>query len=99
MQAVDENEAVFQRLRKRLIQTGEWERLKATLVAVLDKSGWSGEVQQNCREKASEALPQRIPLADIQIFMETQSHRLLKPEIRGEITAILRESIQKMYES
>ncbi|KAF9019686.1 hypothetical protein BDZ89DRAFT_1164540 [Hymenopellis radicata] len=96
MQA-DENEILFQKILRRIVQTGEWERLKATLVAALEESGWSGEMQQSSRAYA-QSQAEDVPIHVLSEEMSGKAHKLLPPDIRARINTILRECIQRHYD-
>ncbi|KAF9006186.1 transcription factor e(y)2-domain-containing protein [Cyathus striatus] len=62
-------EVLYTQLRRRMMESGEWDHIQSILTAKLNESGWLDEVKDGSKEKA------RVmePLSFQQLFEETTS--------------------------
>jgi len=95
MPALDIN-ALYQQVRRRLIESGEWDQIRAVMTAKLNESGWIDDMRHRTKEEArnmealsfqallngsSKSRPESIPLA-----------------VKREISSLIRQHVEKQFE-
>ncbi|KAG8981782.1 SAGA histone acetylase and TREX-2 complexes component [Tulasnella sp. JGI-2019a] len=92
-----ELETLQQNLVKRLIITGEWNRLSAILKDRLDESGWMDDVSNKAKEYALQQDP--LHFKTLVQELTPNAEATVPADIKEEITSLLRTWIDENTEN
>jgi len=89
--------ALYLQLRKRLIESGEWEQMRAIMFAKLNESGWCDDVRHKSKEAARSMEPLSFEklLADITPRATSTSIPLA---VKREVSTVIRQHLEKQFE-
>ncbi|KAG2018663.1 hypothetical protein CC2G_008075 [Coprinopsis cinerea AmutBmut pab1-1] len=88
-------QTLYAEIRKRLIESGEWDQIRTTMYARLNESGWIDEVRDQGKEKAREM----DPLSFEKLFEEVRpsAQNSIPLSVKREIGALIRQHVQKHF--
>ncbi|KAF8955894.1 transcription factor e(y)2-domain-containing protein [Flammula alnicola] len=95
MPHVDVN-ALYLQVRKRLIESGEWEQIRAVMCAKLNESGWSDDMHHRSKEMARNMDPLSFNKLLSEITPRAQTS--LPLAVKREVSAVIRQHIEKQFE-
>ncbi|PWN37387.1 uncharacterized protein FA14DRAFT_159460 [Meira miltonrushii] len=83
-------------LHERLVQTGEWHRIMASLRASLDESGWSASLREQAQSQAAQQ--QNLSLPDLIEELTPFAEKTIPLQVREQITAVLHDFVARNVE-
>ncbi|ORY25338.1 transcription factor e(y)2-domain-containing protein [Naematelia encephala] len=88
---------VMDQVRRRLLETGDWDRISQLLRAKLEEVGWDDDLKDLAKEKAR---AQETPnLRDLLVEVNPQAQKMIPGSIRRavlqEIEAVLDREVEK----
>ncbi|KAF5319740.1 hypothetical protein D9619_008876 [Psilocybe cf. subviscida] len=90
--------ALYLQIRKRLIESGEWEQIRAIMSTKLNESGWTDDVHHRSKEIARNM----EPLSFVDLLAETapraQSMSSVPLAVKREVSTVIRQHIEKQFE-
>ncbi|KAF9528711.1 transcription factor e(y)2-domain-containing protein [Crepidotus variabilis] len=95
MPAQDIN-ALYAEIRKRMIETGEWNQIRAVLAAKLSETGWTDDLKHKSKESARHMDP-----LSFQALLDEASPRAytsLPLAVKREITSLIRQILERQFE-
>ncbi|RSH90187.1 SAGA histone acetylase and TREX-2 complexes component [Saitozyma podzolica] len=96
-QADKPDQAVLDEIRKRLIETGDWDRLSTLLRSRLEESGWDDDLKDYAKERAR--AQENLNLESLLKEVTPKAHEMLQPKLREavvqEIEAVLEREVEK----
>ncbi|KAF9474499.1 hypothetical protein BDN70DRAFT_884754 [Pholiota conissans] len=94
--APSELNALYIQIRRRLIETGEWEQIRAIMAAKLNESGWCDDVHHKSKEMARNMDPLSFNklLADISPKAQTS----VPLAVKREVSSVIRQHLEKQFE-
>ncbi|KAI0693563.1 transcription factor e(y)2-domain-containing protein [Cytidiella melzeri] len=86
-------------VQRRMIESGEWDRLSATLSQRLAESGWVDDVHHRTKETARSAGSQHEAKAR-QLMADVRDHAegSVPPTVRQEIKALIRQYLESQID-
>ncbi|TFK24446.1 hypothetical protein FA15DRAFT_669548 [Coprinopsis marcescibilis] len=86
-------DVLHQDIRRRLIESGEWDHIRAVLYARLNESGWVDEIKDQTKEKARTM----EPLSFERLFegIKPTAQNTIPLSVKREVNALIRQSLQK----
>ncbi|KAI0787100.1 transcription factor e(y)2-domain-containing protein [Irpex lacteus] len=93
------NSALYAQIHRRMVESGEWDRLSATLSQRLAETGWADEVHHHSKEIAKSAGPQSGKTAR-QIMTDVQQHAegSVPASVRQELIASIRQYLESQID-
>jgi len=87
---------LYAQVRKRMIESGEWDQIRAVLSAKLNESGWSDDAHHRSKEaaRAMEPLLFSTLLSDILPRIQTS----MPLAVKREISNLIRQHVEKQFE-
>jgi len=95
MPTSDINELYVQ-VRRRLIETGEWDHIRALMGGKLNESGWIDEVHHKSKESARSKEP-----LSFQVLLEEatlQAQGSVPLAVKKEISTLIRQHLEKHFD-
>ncbi|KAK0490747.1 hypothetical protein IW261DRAFT_1555924 [Armillaria novae-zelandiae] len=86
----------LKQILQRMIETGEWQRLKAMFTAQLDESGWTDQLRSSGRKLADEMKP--LSIHDMLTDLNMNAHKSLPADARRSIQDAVRAYLNKQFE-
>ncbi|KAF8063576.1 transcription factor e(y)2-domain-containing protein [Lyophyllum atratum] len=90
-----EVDVLYSQLQRRLVDSGEWDRIVSALTSKLNESGWSDDLLHRSKERA------RVmePLSFQALFEEFYPHAQtsLPLAVKREITNQIRQYVEKQF--
>ncbi|GAA5859559.1 hypothetical protein JCM8547_006140 [Rhodosporidiobolus lusitaniae] len=87
---------LYQAVRSRLVQSGEYSRILDALKAKLDEAGWEDKVRDVAREKARVQDPPNLQALTGEV--EPAALDMIPADVRTEIEAMVRAFVDKSVE-
>ncbi|KIO28910.1 hypothetical protein M407DRAFT_242834 [Tulasnella calospora MUT 4182] len=78
---------------KRLIQTGEWDKISAVLKDRLSESGWTDDTYNNAKETARQQ--QQLHFKSLMTELVPNAEATVPAEIKEEILGLIRKFIEE----
>ncbi|KAF8621716.1 hypothetical protein AX15_007576 [Amanita polypyramis BW_CC] len=89
-------DALYAQLRRRMIETGEWDKIMFVLSAKLSEDGWLDELKDYSKEKARVMEPLNFqPLLDDVL---AYSQKSIPAQTEREIRALIRQCLEQQFE-
>ncbi|KAF8889001.1 hypothetical protein BD779DRAFT_411981 [Infundibulicybe gibba] len=89
-----EAQTLFPQLHQRLVESGEWDRIKSVLDSKLNDSGWTDDLRHQSKEQARSM----DPLSFHALLKETTTRASLPLSIKKDIVSLIRNSIEKQLD-
>ncbi|KAF8228699.1 hypothetical protein L208DRAFT_1290330 [Tricholoma matsutake] len=91
-----EVEALYPQVLRRLVESGEWDRIKSTLSSKLNETGWSDDMKNRTKERARNM----NPLSFQTLFDESSPHAQtsIPLAVKREVMALIRQYLDKQFE-
>ncbi|KAJ7159847.1 transcription factor e(y)2-domain-containing protein [Mycena crocata] len=91
-----ELDALQAQLQQRMLESGEWDRIKFVLASKLNDSGWTDDMRNRSKERARAM----EPLSFNALFEEMVPHAQtsIPLAVRREVVALLRGYLDKQFE-
>jgi len=95
MPSADTN-ALHGQIRRRLIETGEWDQIRAVMSAKLNESGWSDDVHHRSKELARNM----VPLSFMRLLEEIspKAQTSIPLAVKREVSSLIRQHVEKQFE-
>ncbi|KAJ7216962.1 hypothetical protein B0H12DRAFT_1153877 [Mycena haematopus] len=91
-----ELDALQAQLTQRLLESGEWDRMKFVLAARLNDSGWTDDLRNRSKERARTMEP--LSFTALLEEMIPPSQTSIPLAVRREVIALIRGHIDKQFE-
>ncbi|KAJ7641368.1 hypothetical protein FB45DRAFT_825549 [Roridomyces roridus] len=91
-----ELDALQAQLTQRLLESGEWDRIKFILASKLNDSGWTDDIRNQSKERARTMEP--LSFATLLEEMSAHSQTSMPLAVRKEIVALIRGYLDKQLE-
>jgi len=87
---------LYVQVRRRMIETGEWDQIRAVLSTKLNESGWSDEAHHRSKESAITM----EPLLFSTLFSEVSPHiqASMPLAVKRELSNLIRQHVEKQFE-
>jgi len=88
--------ALYVEVRRRLVESGEWEQIRAAMNARLNESGWTDDVHHKSKELARNMEP-----LSFKALLGESAHRAensIPLSVKREISSLIRQHIEKQFE-
>ncbi|KAJ6602532.1 transcription factor e(y)2-domain-containing protein [Mycena vulgaris] len=89
-------DALQAQLQQRLLESGEWDRIKFILASKLNDSGWTDDIRNRSKERARSMEP--LSFATLLEEMAPHAQTSTPLAVRREIVALLRAYLDKQFE-
>ncbi|KAJ7074488.1 transcription factor e(y)2-domain-containing protein [Mycena amicta] len=91
-----ELDAFQAQVHQRLLESGEWDRIRLMLATKLNDSGWTDDLHHRSKESARNM----SPLSFTKLFDEAMPNALshVPPAVRREIIALIKGFLDKQFE-
>jgi len=89
-------DALYPQIRKRLIESGEWDRIISTLKERLSENGWLDKVRDQSKETARAMNP--LSFEKLLEDIDPQARSTVPPAIQKEITILIRAFVDKQLQ-
>ncbi|KAF8331015.1 hypothetical protein F5887DRAFT_76839 [Amanita rubescens] len=89
-------DALYAQLRRRMVETGEWDRIMFVLSSKLSEDGWLDELKDHSKEKArgTEHLAFQPLLDNVLAFTQ----KAIPVQIEKEIKSLIRQFLEQQFE-
>ncbi|KAJ7186736.1 transcription factor e(y)2-domain-containing protein [Mycena filopes] len=94
--AAAEVDALQVQLQQRLLESGEWDRIKFILASKLNDSGWTDDMRNRSKERARTMDP--LSFTALLEEMVPHAHTSVPLAVRREVVALLRVFLDKQFE-
>ncbi|KAF6752614.1 transcription factor e(y)2-domain-containing protein [Ephemerocybe angulata] len=86
-------QALYAQIRRRFIETGEWDQIRGVLQARLNESGWLDEIKNRGKERARDM----DPLSFQALFDELRpnAQNSIPLVVKKEINAVIRQHLDR----
>jgi len=91
-----ELDALQAQLTQRLLESGDWDRIKFVLASKLNESGWTDDIRNRSKERARTMEP--LSFATLLEEMTTHGQNSMPLAVRKEVVALLRGCLDKQFE-
>ncbi|KAF8808947.1 hypothetical protein BYT27DRAFT_7188484 [Phlegmacium glaucopus] len=95
MPAADVN-ILYAQVRRRMIESGEWDQIRAVLSAKLNESGWSDEAHHRSKEAARTMEPLLFSTLFSEISPRIQTSMPLA--VKREVSNLIRQHVERQFE-
>ncbi|KAJ7119467.1 transcription factor e(y)2-domain-containing protein [Mycena epipterygia] len=89
-------DALQAQLQQRLLESGEWDRIKFVLASKLNDSGWTDDLRNRSKERARAMEP--LSFATLLEETAAQAQTSMPLAVRREVVALLRAYLDKQFE-
>ncbi|KAF9068518.1 hypothetical protein BDP27DRAFT_816575 [Rhodocollybia butyracea] len=89
-------DAFYKKIRLRLVESGEWDRMKAVIGPKLNESGWVDDIKHKGIERANSM--DHLSFQTLFETLSTAGHVGLPLPVRRELQAMIREYLEKQFE-
>ncbi|KAF8152342.1 hypothetical protein B0H34DRAFT_724782 [Crassisporium funariophilum] len=94
MPASDVN-TLYAQVRRRLIESGEWDQIRTAMCAKLNESGWADDIHHRSKESARNMDPLSFHTLLAEVSQRAQTIPLA---VKREISGLIRQHIEKQFE-
>jgi len=88
--------ALYSQIRRRLIESGEWDNLRAIMSAKLNESGWCDDVHHKSKEAARNMDP--ISFKSLHSEFSPRAENSIPLSVKRELSNLIRQHIEKQFE-
>jgi len=88
--------ALYVQIRRRLIESGEWEQIRGVMNAKLNETGWSDDVHHHSKELARNIEPLSFKVLHAQTT--PQAENSIPLSVKRELSVLIRQHIEKQFE-
>jgi len=96
-QAHEEIAALYPQVHKRLVETGEWDRILLTLTRKLNESGWLDDIHNQSKESAKTASPLNFSALFAEFQPDAQTSVPLT--VKSEVENMIRQYLESQFQS
>ncbi|KAK1218433.1 SAGA histone acetylase and TREX-2 complexes component [Marasmius sp. AFHP31] len=89
-------EQLHLQIQQRLIETGEWERIRSNFKAKLDESGWTDDFRDKSKEKARDM--DVLSFEGLLSELSPVAHTTIPLPVRRELMAAIQKYLEKQFE-
>ncbi|KIK66173.1 hypothetical protein GYMLUDRAFT_158411 [Collybiopsis luxurians FD-317 M1] len=91
-----EVESFYRKIKLRLVESGEWDRMKAAIGPKLNVSGWMDDMKDKGIERANDM--DQLSFQNLFEDLSGEGHKCLPLPVRRELQAMIREYLEKQFE-
>ncbi|PPQ90495.1 hypothetical protein CVT25_014778 [Psilocybe cyanescens] len=88
--------ALYAQVRRRLIESGEWDQLRAVMHAKLNETGWCDDVHHRSKEAAKNIEP--LSFRSLHAKVAPQAETSIPLAVKRELSSLIRQHIEKQFE-
>ncbi|KII84716.1 hypothetical protein PLICRDRAFT_57244 [Plicaturopsis crispa FD-325 SS-3] len=89
-------DGLYEQIQRRLVESGDWDRIQRLLAQKLNESGWTDDLRHQSKEKARASPP---PTAhNLLEQLSPQARTTMPLAVRQEVMAIIRQHIEQQFE-
>jgi len=89
-------DALYAQVRRRLVETGEWEQIRAAMSAKLNESGWTDDVHHKSKEMARNMEP--LSFSTLHAEFAPRAETSVPLAVKREISSLVRQHLEKQFE-
>jgi enhancer of yellow 2 transcription factor len=89
-------DAFYRKIKLRLVESGDWDRMKTTIGPMLNGSGWLDDIKHQGVERAHKM--DQLSFQTLFEEMSTAGHIALPLSTRREVQALIREYLERQFE-
>ncbi|KAJ6617904.1 transcription factor e(y)2-domain-containing protein [Mycena sp. CBHHK59/15] len=89
-------DALQAQLQKRLLESGEWDRIKFILASKLNESGWTDDMRSRSKERARSM--EALSFAKLWEELTSHAQSSVSLAVRKEVVALIRGYLEKQFE-
>ncbi|PPQ71172.1 hypothetical protein CVT26_011033 [Gymnopilus dilepis] len=89
-------DALFTQVRRRLVESGEWEQIRAALSAKLNESGWTDDIHHKSKEVARNMEP--LSFSKLHADFAPRAETSVPLAVKREISNMIRQHLEKQFE-
>ncbi|KAH8109122.1 transcription factor e(y)2-domain-containing protein [Phellopilus nigrolimitatus] len=89
-------DSTYAHIHRRMVESGEWDRIFAALVARLNEIGWMDEFKLSAKEQARNMSTTRFK--DLLTELEDQGHSSVPLAVKKEITNMIKTFVEKQVD-
>ncbi|KAI0347388.1 hypothetical protein BDW22DRAFT_1351820 [Trametopsis cervina] len=93
------NSALYAQIHRRMVESGEWDRISTMLAKRLNEAGWVDDLHHRTKESARSAERGDSATAR-QLMADVRSHAegAVSPAVRQEIVALVRQYLESQID-
>ncbi|KAL4072007.1 transcription factor e(y)2-domain-containing protein [Scleroderma yunnanense] len=91
-----DSDALYEQVHRRMVESGEWDRILRVLSNRLSEQGWSGSVHDRAKERARTMDPPFFQTILEEVSRYAQA--TVPPAVKDEVTKKIREFVQAQFE-
>ncbi|GJF00168.1 transcription factor e(y)2-domain-containing protein [Phanerochaete sordida] len=89
-------DALYAAISRRMIESGEWERISDLLLKRLNEAGWVDQVHHESKETARRA--DSTPVRQLLEQLKPHAESTVPPAVRQEVLAVIRQYLDSQIE-
>ncbi|KAG6809589.1 hypothetical protein H0H92_015656 [Tricholoma furcatifolium] len=93
--SLSEGDPFYSQLQQRLVDSGEWDRIRFSLASKLNEAGWSDDLRHRAKERAREMEPLSFQNLYDELFSHAQTS--LPLAVKREVMAQIRQWVEKQF--
>ncbi|KAH9475364.1 Transcription and mRNA export factor SUS1 [Psilocybe cubensis] len=88
--------SLYAQVRRRLIESGEWDQLRAVMHAKLNEAGWCDEIHHKSKEVSKTIEP--LSFKALHAKVAPQAENSVPLAVKRELSSLIRQHIEKQFE-
>jgi len=90
------NDALYAQLQRRMVQSGEWDRMSVQLAGLLNESGWLDDFKHRSKEMARNR--DSVSFASLMAELRPQAEGAVSLAVKQEMLKAIRQYLEKQIE-
>ncbi|EJD00415.1 uncharacterized protein FOMMEDRAFT_142345 [Fomitiporia mediterranea MF3/22] len=86
-------DSTYAQVHRRIVESGEWDRIYAALIARLSELGWIDSLRHSARDHA-----RHMQFRDLLAEVEEQCNSSVPLAVRQEIMGLIRNFVEKQFD-
>ncbi|KZP10757.1 hypothetical protein FIBSPDRAFT_200003 [Athelia psychrophila] len=96
MPAKTASEGLHAQIQRRMVESGEWDRIQLLLSSKLSETGWTDDLSHRSKEQARGM--EHLSFSDLLQEFTPQAQNSIPPAVRKEFMGVIRQYIEKQLE-
>ncbi|KAF7973817.1 hypothetical protein HWV62_14198 [Athelia sp. TMB] len=96
MPAKNDTEGLYAQIQRRMVESGDWDRIQLMLSNKLNENGWTDDLRHKSKEHARAMEPLSFAVLLQEFTPEAQDS--IPPAVRKEFMGMIRQYIEKQIE-
>lgn len=89
----NDGNTLYSQLRRRLIESGDWEQIRIMLNSKLNESGWTDDIRHRSKERARNMDP--LSFQTLLEEIRTHAQTSIPLAVKREATTLIRQNLEK----